>query len=70
MKRFVTFVAILGLAFGAAACKEKGTMEKAGAAVDKTVEDVKDVGANAMDKASEAADEAAKKAKEATEGTH
>lgn len=70
MKRFVTFVAVVGLALGAAACKEKGTMEKAGEAVDQAVEDVKDVGANAVDKASEAAEEAAKKAKEATEGTH
>jgi len=67
MKRFVTFVAVLGLAFGAIACKEKGTMEKAGAAVDQAVEDAKDVGANAVDKTGEAADEAAKKAKEAVQ---
>lgn len=67
MKRFVTFVAVLGLAFGAVACKEKGTMEKAGEAVDEAVEDVKDAGEGAMENAGEKMDEAAKKAKEAVQ---
>lgn len=70
MRRFLSVIAVVGLALGAVACKEKGAMEKAGEAVDEAVEDAKDVGQGTMEKAGEEMDEAAKKAKEAVEGTN
>jgi len=65
MRRFLSVIAVVGLALGAVACKEKGTMEKAGEAVDEAVDDVKGMGDGPMEKAGEEMDEAAKKAKEA-----
>ncbi|MGH2900001.1 MAG: hypothetical protein ACRDMZ_15105 [Solirubrobacteraceae bacterium] len=70
MRRFLSVIAVVGLALGAVACKEKGTMEKAGEAVDNAVDDVKDAGDGAMENAGEKMDEAAKKAKEAAGDTH
>lgn len=69
MRRPLMIVAIISLAFGlgvgVSACKEKGTMEKAGEAVDEAVDDISDAGQGTMEKAGEAADEAVEKAKEA-----
>jgi hypothetical protein len=70
MRRFLSVIAVVGLALGAVACKEKGTMEKAGEAVDKAVDDVKNMGDGPMERAGEKIDEAAKKAKEAAGGSN
>jgi hypothetical protein len=67
MRRLITIAAVLGLALGTVACKEKGAMEKAGEAVDEAVDDVKDMGQGPAERAGETMDEAARKAKEAVQ---
>ena len=71
MRRFVSTIAVVGLAlglgFGVTACKKEGTMEKAGKAADEAVEKMKDVGTGAAQEAGKAVDEAADAAKKATE---
>lgn len=70
MRRFVSVVSVLGLALGAAACSEEGSMEKAGKAMDEAIEDARDAGAEALDQAGEKLDEAEEKAKKMAEGQH
>lgn len=75
MRRLVAVVAVLGLALGAVACREEGTMEQAGKAVDEAVEDAAEAGEEAaaagqqaLEDAGEEVDEALEKAKKMAEG--
>ena len=70
MRRFVSLVSVLGLALGAVACSEEGTMEEAGRAMDEAIEDARDAHADAVDQAREKLDEAEEEAKKMAEGQH
>jgi len=70
MRRVISLASVLGLALGAVACSEEGSMEKAGKAMDEAMEDAHDAGAEALEQAGEKLDEAGEKAKKMAEGQH
>lgn len=66
-RKLLALFAFIALLAGAVGCEKKGPMEKAGEAVDKAAEDVKDAFKKdgPMEKAGEALDDAAKDVKKA-----
>jgi len=65
VRRLALAFAIAGLALGSTACPEKGPAEKAGEAIDESVDKLTHPNEGAMEKAGRKMDEAAEKAKEA-----
>jgi hypothetical protein len=65
MRRLALASAVIALALGSTGCPEKGPAEKAGEAVDETVDKLTHPNEGPMEKAGRKMDEAAEKAKEA-----
>ena len=61
MKRWVEFVAFLGIAIGVGACREEGPMEKAGRKVDEAMEELAHGDEGSLERAGRKLDEALEK---------
>ena len=66
MRRFALAFAVIALALGSTACPEKGPAQKAGEAVDETVDKLTHPNEGSMEKAGRKVDEAVEDAKEAS----
>lgn len=65
MRRLALAFVVIALALGSTACPEKGPAQKAGEAVDETVDKLTHPNEGAIEKAGRKMDDAAEKAKEA-----
>lgn len=68
MRRIALALAIATLALGTAACPEKGPAQKAGEAIDETVDKLTHPNEGALEKAGRKVDEAVEDAKKAVQG--